>query len=113
MLTNENSYAFRNKDGTITRHWGAGYGEIWELCERCNGDGEEEGEYGPKACGVCGGRGEVGIGYDPDGDRKPDAQEFIRDITMALWVIKTNPEFAFRLLKISNERRLRIIGVFQ
>lgn len=59
------TYAFRREDGTIERRIGAGYGKIWVLCTRCDGGGEEE-RNGPKACGACGGRGEVDVGEDPE-----------------------------------------------
>ncbi len=60
------TYAFRldTKPRTIVRYHGAGYGRVWALCPRCGGGGEEEGEYGPKACSECGGRGEVDVGPD-------------------------------------------------
>jgi DnaJ-class molecular chaperone len=60
------TYAFRKEDGTIIRYRGAGYGKILEHCKRCDGRGEEEGDFGPKACGGCGGRGETDVGDDPE-----------------------------------------------
>ena len=106
-------YAFRKEDGTIERRWGAGYGAIWELCTKCDGGGEEEGEYGPKGCGNCGGRGEVEVGYDPEGDRTRDGHEFIREIVMFLQYAGTKHfKLGFDSLISAEKRRQRIMGVF-